>query len=191
MDIYLIRHTTPDIAQGICYGQSDLGLTEDFPKESKQIIAQLPSTKNYRVISSPLKRCTKLANQFSNHILLDDRLKELNFGDWELKAWHDIPEEDIGPWMNDFVNVGTPNGESYIQLSSRIQAFFEDLVMSETDNSIIIISHAGPIRALLSKLLDISLKDSFRIKIKYGEVFRLKKMRDSLKLVSKVEVKSG
>lgn len=191
MDIYLVRHTTPKIEQGICYGQSDLELADDFPRAFKNIVVQLPNTKNFKVISSPLKRCTTLANQLSNRILLDDRLKELNFGDWELKAWNDIPEADINPWMNDFVNVATPNGESYLQLSSRINAFFEDLIISKADMNIIIVSHAGPIRALLSKLMDISLKDSFNIKINYGDVFHLKKEGRSLKLISEVEVRQA
>jgi len=33
MEIYLIRHTTPDVAKGICYGQTDLDVANTFEEE--------------------------------------------------------------------------------------------------------------------------------------------------------------
>ena len=46
MDIYIIRHTTPDIAKGICYGQTNLELTDDFQAESDAILSKLPKNAN-------------------------------------------------------------------------------------------------------------------------------------------------
>ncbi|MFI1743709.1 alpha-ribazole phosphatase [Thalassobellus sediminis] len=188
MEIYLIRHTTPDIEKGICYGQSDLGLKSNCSEEFEAISNQIELKKDFKVISSPLKRCKLLAKQFNDEIVFDDRLKELNFGDWELKAWNDIPEKDSNPWMEDFVNVAVPNGESYIQLASRVHAFFEEITHSESNQDLIIISHAGPIRAILAKLLKLPLKDSFNIKINYGDIFHLKKENESLKLVTEIKL---
>lgn len=188
MEIYLIRHTTPDIEKGICYGQSDLGLVENYTQEFESISKKIPSTKNCKVFSSPLKRCMLLAKHFSNTISFDDRLKELNFGDWELKSWNDIPEKDINPWMKDFVNVVVPNGESYTQLASRVSSCFKDILNSKNEETIIIVSHAGPIRAYLAQLLNIDLKDSFNIKINYGDVFHLKKENDAIKLITNIKI---
>ena len=188
MEIYLIRHTTPDIENGICYGQSDLNLIADYNNEFKSIIAQIPNPKNFKVISSPLKRCTLLAKQFNEDVIFDSRLMELNFGDWELKAWNDIPQEDINPWMKDFVNTTVPNGESYTQLASRINTFFKDTVNSRDNQNLIIITHAGPLRAFLSNLLNIALKDSFSININYGDVFHLRKENKSIKLITEINL---
>ena len=41
---------------------------------------------------------------------------EMNFGDWEMKNWDDIPLEELNPWMQDFVNVRVSNGESFTDL---------------------------------------------------------------------------
>ncbi len=188
MEIYLIRHTTPDIEKGICYGQSDLNLKGNYTEEFETVLNQIQTKKDFKVISSPLKRCALLAKHFSNNIILDNRLKELNFGDWELKAWNDIPEKDINPWMTDFVNVAVPNGESYVQLASRVHAFFEDNIHSENNQNLIIVSHAGPIRVILSMLLKLQLKDSFSIKINYGDVFQLKRENESLKLITEINL---
>ena len=53
MEIYLIRHTTPDVAKGICYGQTDLALTATFPEEAEHVLKQLPPDLDV-VYSSPL-----------------------------------------------------------------------------------------------------------------------------------------
>ena len=188
MDIYLVRHTTPKISKGICYGQSDLDLVDNYSEEFKVVHNKIPEN-NYKVISSPLKRCDLLAKTFKDSIVYDNRLKELNFGDWELTPWNDIPKEEIDPWMKDFVNVKVPNGESYVQLASRVHSFFKDLIDSKNNQNTIIVSHAGPIRALLSAILDIPLEKSFSIKIQYGDVFHLKKEDDIIRIVSEIDIK--
>lgn len=169
MEIYLVRHTTPNIEKGICYGQSDIGITDSFSSEVKNIHQKIPLSKISKVYSSPLQRCRLLAETFEKEIAIDDRLKELNFGDWELKPWDSIHSRELDPWMNDFVNVTVPNGESYIMLQKRMVEFFNSLDIN-SDAKNIIVSHAGPIRALLAYLRHIELKDSFDIKIAYGEV---------------------
>lgn len=188
MEIYLIRHTTPKIEKGICYGQSNIGLASNYKEEFNIVHSKIPELTNFKVISSPLKRCALLAKQFSNTIIFDDRIMELNFGKWELKAWNDIPEKDMNPWMNDFVNVTVPSGESYTQLAKRVYSFFEDIEKYKNNQNIIIITHAGPIRAFLSKLLKIPLKDSFNIKINYGDVFCLRKENDNIKLITEINL---
>ncbi|GAA3653878.1 alpha-ribazole phosphatase [Flavivirga jejuensis] len=187
MEIYIIRHTTPDIEKGICYGQTDLGLVDTFSEEFKTIKQQIPNNRDYLIKSSPLKRCALLANHLGSHVLFDDRLKELDFGDWEMKPWNTIPEETLNPWMKDFVNTTVPNGESYIDLASRINNFFEEIYHLHDDKNLIIVTHAGPMRAYLASVLNIPLEKSFNIKIQYGDVFHLRKEKDELKLISEIE----
>ena len=117
MEIYLIRHTTPKVEKGICYGQADLDITETFSEEVEAIKPHLPSDE-IKVYSSPLQRCKKLADALFDGLAIDvhDDLMELNCGQWELLPWNDIPKEEIQPWMDDFVNVAVPKGESYVDL---------------------------------------------------------------------------
>ncbi len=172
MEIYLVRHTTPNIEKGICYGQSDLGITDSFPSEVKKIHDQIPVDEISRVYSSPLQRCKLLAKTFNKEVIYDDRLKELNFGDWELKPWDAIHSKELDPWMNDFVDIQVPNGESYAMLQQRILNFYTTLDHIAGEK-IVIVTHAGPIRALLSNIRKIHLKDSFTIQVAYGEVITI------------------
>ncbi|GAB1856569.1 alpha-ribazole phosphatase [Flavobacteriaceae bacterium MHTCC 0001] len=188
MEIYLVRHTTPTIKKGICYGQSDLDLAMSWKDEFITVASNLPFADTATIISSPLKRCALLAQNLGNTIVYDNRLKELNFGDWELKNWNEISEKELTSWMQDFVNVQVPNGESYTQLASRVFSFFEAIKVSKVYKTVVIVTHAGPIRALLSKLLDMPLKDSFKIKINYGDVFHITKENNQFQLKTNINL---
>ncbi|MEO7530414.1 MAG: histidine phosphatase family protein, partial [Sediminibacterium sp.] len=119
--IYLIRHTTPLVAKGICYGQTDLDVTETFDQEVASIRLHLPENIE-TVYTSPLKRCKKLAEAlFPKHAIQVHRgLMELNCGNWEMQEWNAIPKTEMQPWLDDFVNVIVPQGESYGQMHKRV-----------------------------------------------------------------------
>lgn len=168
MDIYLIRHTTPNVPPGTCYGQSDVGLASSFADECTSMFAKLPAHWD-RVYCSPLSRCQLLAKQLHPQPTEDARLQELDFGDWEGQAWSDIDPAKLNPWMNDFVNVACPGGESYQEMAERITAFWKDLT-SEAYQNVAVVTHAGPIRALLAHVLSLPIEHSFRLAIDYGSV---------------------
>lgn len=182
MEIYLIRHTTPNIEKGICYGQSDLDVAPTFEEEANIILKSLAIDNKTIVYSSPLKRCLKLASKFSKNIITDNRLMELNFGDWELLKWDNLPKEASTIWMNNFVTASTPNGEAYIDLAKRAYEAFTEIT-STSAKKVIITTHAGVIRSILSKLNNMHLKDSFNIKVDYGQVIKLKKQNNTFTLL--------
>lgn len=168
MNIYLLRHTTPNVPPGTCYGQSDVELASSFADECTSMFAKLPAHWD-RVYCSPLSRCQLLAKQLHPQPTEDRRLQELNFGDWEGQAWSDIDPGVLNPWMDDFVNVACPQGESYRVLDERVTDFWKDLT-SETHKNVAVVTHGGPIRALLAQVLSLSLEHSFRLAIDYGSV---------------------
>ena len=178
MEVYLIRHTNPAIEKGICYGQTDLPPEEHlFEKEFIAILKKLPKQFD-KVYSSPLQRCSKLAAKLSNDPVFDDRLMELNFGDWENKSWDKIDPKLLSIWMQDFANEKAGDAESYAELHQRIVSFIEELQTTEYKN-VVIITHAGCIRSFISFILDLPLENSFRIALGYGEVIRIALTRES------------
>lgn len=182
MEIYLIRHTTPNIEKGICYGQLDIDVTSSFEDEATKITTAITIETDTIVYSSPLKRCTKLASKFSKNIIIDERLMELNFGDWENHKWDNIPKLELDLWMNDFVNVKIPNGEAYTDLFKRATEVFYEIT-SNNSNKIIIATHGGVIRSIITKINKIPLSKSFDFKIEYGEIFKIIKQNNSYKIL--------
>ncbi len=178
MDVYLVRHTTPEVVSGVCYGQSDLELANSFEAEWAILESKLAQLTSPLVFSSPLQRCYKLAQKAVNHFnfpvtLIDDRLLELNFGDWELKPWQDIPQGIVGEWTDEHLLQAPPNGESYNDLHIRVSSFLGELVERDDADQSLIFTHAGVIRALVSEALNMPLREAYRVEVNYGSVTHL------------------
>jgi alpha-ribazole phosphatase len=176
MEVYLVRHTETVCEKGICYGQADVGIIEPYDQVFQGIINQLPQ--EALLYSSPLKRCKILANYIlentkTESIIEDCRLMEMNFGDWELQKWNDIPKEILDPWMNDFVTVAVPNGESFIDLDHRVWDFITNEIQHKHSKPVIIVAHSGVIRSVLCRINKIPLQDAFTNVINYGVVFKI------------------
>ncbi len=172
MEIYWIRHTTPAIEQGVCYGQHDIALAGTFEAEIPAVLQQLPRVD--QVYSSPLQRCTRLASHIAPIYTLDSRLLELNFGNWELKRWDAIPAAEIAPWYKDWVHYAPPHGESFAALAARVSAFIEALCARFTDQHIVVVAHAGVIKAAYAYCHQMELKAAFNTcAIAYGKVVHI------------------
>lgn len=176
MELYLIRHTTPDVPQGTCYGRTNVSLAADFEYEFRSILGKLDVAFD-RLYSSPSFRCKHLAEflrqKKSTELEYSNLLTELDFGEWEGKLWSEIPEKESDFWTKDFVNVRTPGGENYSELYERVEKFLEEVLNSFSNEKIGIITHAGVIRAVLCKLLEIPLERGFFFDLKYGSLNKI------------------
>ncbi len=172
MQIYLIRHTTPEINQDVCYGQADIELANSFEIEKDKILATInPVLPFDAVYSSPLKRCIDLANYLPGvDPVIDQRLLELNFGNWELTRWDEIDRQEFDFWANDFVARSPPNGESLESLYQRTESFIEYL-LNQTSERIAVVTHAGVIRCFRAYITTMPLANVFSLDIDYGDIF--------------------
>lgn len=173
MEIYLIRHTTPQIEKGICYGQSDIPLASTFEEEKDTVLRHLPNELD-AIYSSPLNRCHQLARFIhpGKSIIADERLLEMNFGDWEMKKWDELQQDTLNTWMSDFVNVCVPNGENFIALNERVQHFIKELIQQD-HKKVAIVTHAGVIRCFIAHVLELSLTTTFKVQLAYSSVTKI------------------
>ena len=177
MNLYLVRHTTPAIAPGVCYGQSDIEVAETFAHELEAVRGKLAAVMPVAIYSSPLKRCSQLAAAIASmtgcDVQHDPRLMELHFGDWELLAWNDIPRGLVDVWADDHVMQAPPAGESFHALSLRAQDFLQEVSANHMGQNLVVLTHAGVIRAMLAQALNMKLADSFRLQIDYGSISQI------------------
>ncbi|WP_321346244.1 alpha-ribazole phosphatase [uncultured Draconibacterium sp.] len=163
MKIYVIRHTSVDVKPGICYGQTDVDVAVSFDEEQKSVSKELELLSFGAIWSSPLLRCKKLAESlFPNEkIHFDPRLKELNFGDWEMLPWDEIYAQPDGKiWMDNYQTLATKNGESYPEMVERVSAFVQEIEKLNADN-IAVVAHAGVIRILKSVIEKVAISELF------------------------------
>ena len=173
MDIYLIRHTQTATETGLCYGQTDVPLAASFEAEVQQLQHKLPKLHADTLIySSPLKRCQQLAQQFSASIITDARLGEVNFGAWENQRFDALDPKLVKHWSNNFVHLGPPGGESFSDLCQRVDEFWQELLCVDA-TQVLLITHAGVIRALLAQVLQLPLANAFQFKIDVASVHKL------------------
>ena len=172
MEVFLIRHTSVQISKSVCYGQSDIELAGTFTDEWKPVLQKLTGSSDRVVYCSPLQRCIQLAEIISPVYTTDKRLMEVNFGDWEGTEWAQIPDNQLTPWMKDFVVASPPNGESLKQLYQRVCEFLVDL-LAQGHSQVVIVTHAGVIRSFVCHCLGIPLANAFRLQIDYGSVSRI------------------
>jgi alpha-ribazole phosphatase len=113
----------------------------------------------------------------SGDVECDERLMELNFGEWEQRRWDDIGAGELKVWTEDFVDQPCPDGESYREQFHRAVAFWDELYHRSHD-VVFIITHAGFIRALLAHLLGLPLEKSLRIGLDFGGVIKIHMIED-------------
>jgi len=174
MNLYLVRHTRVNVPAGICYGETDVDVRDSFQEDAGEVISKLDGIHFTHCFSSPLTRCRILANTIIKNSLIiryDDRLKELNFGQWEGKQWSELCQTPQGRlWYNDYINTVCPGGESYADLLERIRSFLDDLKKLPGNSEVLIVSHGGPIRSILVCLENIDPTKIFDVSINHGGV---------------------
>jgi Fructose-2,6-bisphosphatase len=159
--------------KGICYGHADVGLADTFPEEMATVRSQLQGIAFEKIYSSPLKRCITLAQELSVNFMIDERIKEYNFGDWERKDWNDIYASDEGKkWFDDYLNTICPQGESFQMMLKRVERFIHDLPVNA--ENILIVTHAGIIRAFFIILENYTIEKAFDTPVAYGQVIKIK-----------------
>lgn len=179
MDIYLIRHTKTETVNGLCYGQSDVALADSFEDEARFIRERLPDLLgDCLIISSPLSRCVQLAQTFSKPIKTDDRLQEVNFGDWENQRFDEIDANLLKNWTENFVTMPPPNGENFSDLCRRAGSFWDELLAQKQAEQVLLITHAGVIRALFAHVLQLPPANAFKLKVDVGSIHKLQHIND-------------
>lgn len=169
MPVTLVRHTRPAIAADICYGSTDLELATSFVEERDVVIASIENCE--RLISSPLQRCRHLADAigtvFDVVVEIDDRVREMDFGNWEGRRWADIAEAEVALWADDFLHARPHGGESVAMLRARTLAALSDYRAG--DRQTVIVTHSGVIKAALA---DGDTADHFNTKIEFGGIIK-------------------
>lgn len=147
MALVFLRHTTPEVAAGVCYGMTDLALCESFVQERRAVLKALPPIT--RIVSSPLSRCSRLAEFLGRELALpvtaDTRLREMDFGAWEGQPWDEINRDELDRWAADFMHARPHGGESVAQLKTRVGEAISSYRSLPGDS--LVVTHAGVIKA--------------------------------------------
>ncbi|MDR2451907.1 MAG: histidine phosphatase family protein [Candidatus Accumulibacter sp.] len=172
--ILLIRHTRLAVAPGVCYGRADIPLAPTFAAEAVEVLARMPWTPA-EIWTSPAVRCMRLADAFgipAKRVRVDSRLLELDFGEWENRAWESFRSPQSEAWARDPLKVRPPGGETAAELHLRVGQARDELlarVMTEENLRVAVITHAGVIRSWRAHASGRSLADFFGEPVPHGQ----------------------
>jgi broad specificity phosphatase PhoE len=165
--LFLVRHGEAHSNRELRYlGSLDEPLTELGERQAAcaaEALAPLPLAAVY---ASPLRRATRtgehIAGSLGLPIAIEPRLREQSFGEWEGLTRDEIlrrgaaARERLLAWEADAA-VAPPGGESLVAVEARIRALVDDLVPAHPGGWVALVSHVGPIKALLCAALAVPL----------------------------------
>ena len=174
--IDIIRHGEPE------GGRRYRGHSVDDPLSKlgwQQMWNAVPENPDWdHIISSPLSRCQRfaeaLAETLSIEVSIEDNLKEIGFGSWEGRSPEDIKANEgdaLQRFLKDPVNNRPYGAEPLETFAERVWDAYQDTINRHHGQHVLMVAHAGVIRAISSKILGMSLDDVYsKLKIEYAAV---------------------
>jgi alpha-ribazole phosphatase len=170
--VLLMRHGETDLTPGRHFiGRTDLSLSATGRSQAASMGKVMLAHKPERCFCSPMLRCLETADAVIGASgLANERipeLREIDFGNWEKLTFNEIQAVDpegVQRWLKFDRQFSFGNGE-------RIGAFFARVkrvavrIAESPENTILVVTHGGVIRALLCHFLELPLKHFFRFEI--------------------------
>ena len=146
----LLRHPPVRVPPGRCYGRADLRLAPGWQAGMPALAAASRRIGPRVVHTSPLERCrlpaAALAGLLGIPVRIDQRLVELDFGDWDGRCWDALPREALDRWAADPLGFAAPGGETGHALIARMREVRDALLGAGI--AALVVSHGGPLRLL-------------------------------------------
>ncbi|HEU0000136.1 MAG TPA: histidine phosphatase family protein [Ktedonobacteraceae bacterium] len=171
--LFIVRHgeTLANREYRFIGSRDDL-LSEHGQLQAAQLAEALAAFPVAAVYSSPMQRTYATAVPVAARHALDvqvfEALREGSFGAWEgmnraeVLARSPADARHFHEWERD-ANLAPPGGESMIALQQRVCSGVEQLALAHPDQSIVLVSHVGPIKALMCTALGVPISTSPRI----------------------------
>lgn len=180
--IDLLRHGEP-VGGGHYRGQVDDALSEKGWEQMWNAVGTTPEWQ--QIVSSPLLRCSAFAASLAESLVLpvqlEPRFMEVGFGDWEGKTRDELDRLDPGQIARFYQNPvknRPPGAEPLDEFTDRVQAAFNEMLDRFTGQSVLVVAHAGVIRAILAYTLDIPLASMYRISVPTAGISRISTHRE-------------
>ena len=140
MKIYFAAHsTTKDNETHLSSGWKDIEPSDLGIQQSKEMGERFKDIKIDLICCSDLKRAVdtvKIALGDKYPVIVDKRLRELNYGDFNGK-----PSEVVEPMKKEHIKEPFSNGESYESAIARVQSFYKELKEKHSDKTVLVVGH--------------------------------------------------
>ena len=178
--LWLIRHAPVDGPRGIIHGLDAPADVRDTAA-LQRVRARLPNPD--MAISSPARRARETAEALGLVAAADASFSEQDFGSWTGRTHEEI-RKDSGSAHDAFWRAPAtsrpPGGESFADQIARVRGGIDVLPVGD----VIIVAHAGTIRAVLALALEIEPENALRFVIDPLSLTRLDRLENGWRVVA-------
>lgn len=165
--LYVLRHgETEWNDQWRLQGQRDIPLSRKGILQAERAAESLKNKDIDVIYCSDLSRavqtaeiiCTGRKGSGGIQVYQTKKLRETSFGDWEGKTYEEISQQEkelYHRWLQDPVSCTVPGGESLDAVKQRVMQFV-DSIMKKDEKNIMLVSHGGPIKIIISQALNMN-----------------------------------
>ncbi|SDS17558.1 alpha-ribazole phosphatase family protein [Pseudomonas prosekii] len=173
----LLRHGETELGGGL-RGSLDDALTEKgWAQMRAAVIKQGPWD---RLVSSPLQRCARFADELGAHlglpVQIETDLQELHFGAWEgqsTAALMDTSAEALGRFWSDPYAFTPPDGEPVADFSARVLAAVGRLHAAHAGERVLLITHGGVMKLLLAQARGLPREQLLNVDVAHASLHSL------------------
>ncbi len=191
--LILIRHgKTTCNESGLLSGTTDSILSEVGQLQAKKITNYLKDEKIDKIYATPFSRTIntikELADLKNIEVQENNKLNEINFGDFESITFDEIKEKypkEVEKMINQGNSYKYPNGESLEETFERVKDEIDKILQESQDSTVLICSHGGTIRNIISYLLSKDSKYHWNFKIDNGSITEIE-IQDNFAVISKL-----
>lgn len=160
MKLYLIRHGETDWnLRNMFYGWTDCDINQEGINQAHKLKNFFNTVTYDKIYSSDLRRAAHTAEIIARDKMIPVRknncFRELFFGDWENKEGSYIKEnhgEELNRWIKEWKTSSLPGGEAFLDFYDRVTVGLTEVIKENKGKNIIIVSHNGPMSAMLCHL---------------------------------------
>jgi probable phosphoglycerate mutase len=180
--MYLVRHGAHALVDKVLCGRSDAAaLSPEGVEQAHQLATHFAARAVDAVQSSPRQRtrqtASPIAQAVGRQIDFADDMDELDAGEWTGRSFSDLAGDPAWQaWNARRGQARPPGGESMGELQARVIGHLERLKDSNAQ-SVVIVSHAEPIRAALLHCRDLPLDRFAEIAVAPGSISILRAER--------------
>ena len=175
MKITLVRHSEViKEYQGKYNGHIDISLSQKGKEDAKELAKKLQNIKFDKIYCSDLLRARETLEAFDYTLtpIYTKELREKSWGRDEGKSFEEIQAEGI-EYENFEQWISALDGEDFSTYKQRIQEYFYETIFKEDAQNILVVTHSGVIKTLLSITKNISLEEAFATNLPYSSYITL------------------
>jgi broad specificity phosphatase PhoE len=173
--LLIVRHgRTAANASGLLLGRNDPPLDEVGAVQAADVAEAIGPVD--RVVSSPLERCRATAACIAGERLaveVDERLIELDYGDFDGRAFGDLPEGTWERWRSD-TTFTPPGGESIADLGRRVRELLDELSPGAITGNVLAVTHVSPVKAAVAWALGVGDEIAWRAHVSPASITRIR-----------------